>query len=271
MTHIPTNQEFIAYYRLSKAQYHKDGTPKVDPFGIDSQKKIIKNFTETHSGMLIKEFTEYQSGNRKSRHKRVLMLEAMDLARHSGAWLLFAYVDRVARDAAFLLDLMHSGIKFVCCDVPGANYLTLGVTGMVAEEYSRTASIKITRALDEKRMRGEPLGWICHKIPVSKLTYEHRCLGGQSTRQRAEANPLNQIGKAKSFALWLQGLDHVEIFRQLRFEGVKSPTGGILHVNNIKRWLAPQIMAYNAPQPPLHNFRPKSPVAPATPTIRLQL
>ncbi|MFC7739497.1 recombinase family protein [Roseomonas sp. GCM10028921] len=54
--------------------------------------------------------------------------------------LLIAKLDRLARDAYFLLGLEKAGVEFLTADMPYANRLTIGVTALVAEEEPRATS-----------------------------------------------------------------------------------------------------------------------------------
>src|SRR4051794_22523746 len=57
-----------------------------------------------------------------------------DLQGHDKGTLVIAKVDRLARNAAFLLCLPDAGVDFVCCDMPDANRLTVGIMALVAED-----------------------------------------------------------------------------------------------------------------------------------------
>ena len=50
----------------------------------------------------------------------------------TGAKLVIAKIDRLSRDAAFLIGLEASGIDFVAADMPNANRLTVRLMAVIA-------------------------------------------------------------------------------------------------------------------------------------------
>ena len=53
------------------------------------------------------------------------------------ATLVIAKLDRLSRNAAFLLTLRDSGVKFAAVDLPEANDLTVGIMALVAQAGAR--------------------------------------------------------------------------------------------------------------------------------------
>ena len=53
-------------------------------------------------------------------------------AKVTGATLVIAKLDRLSRNAAFLLALRDSGVRFSGVDLPEANDLTVGIMALVA-------------------------------------------------------------------------------------------------------------------------------------------
>ena len=59
--------------------------------------------------------------------------KALHLAKVTGATLVIAKLDRLSRNAAFLLTLRDSGVRFAAkCDLPEANDLTVGMMALVS-------------------------------------------------------------------------------------------------------------------------------------------
>jgi hypothetical protein len=51
----------------------------------------------------------------------------MGHARLTGSTLLIAKLDRLSRDAHFLIGLQKSGVAFTACDMPYADQFTVGI------------------------------------------------------------------------------------------------------------------------------------------------
>ena len=59
--------------------------------------------------------------------------QALHLVKVTGATLVIAKLDRLSRNAAFLLTLRDSGVRFSAVDLPEANDLTVGIMALVAQ------------------------------------------------------------------------------------------------------------------------------------------
>ena len=115
----------VAYERVSTARQGRSG------LGLDAQRTAIEPFATSRSAAVLARFTEVESGRRNDRPE---LGKALDLARLTGATLVIAKLDRLSRNAAFLLTLQASGVRFLACDMPEANDLTVGIMALVAQQ-----------------------------------------------------------------------------------------------------------------------------------------
>ena len=104
---------------------------------------------------LIARFTEVESGRNPDRPE---LGKALHLAKVTGATLVIAKLDRLSRNAAFLLTLRDSGVSFAAVDLPEANDLTVGIMALVAQAEREAISRRTKEALAVARSRGVRLG-----------------------------------------------------------------------------------------------------------------
>jgi DNA invertase Pin-like site-specific DNA recombinase len=71
-----------------------------------------------------------RSGENDQRPKLVTAINRCWL---TGATLLVAKLDRLSRDAAFLMSLSKSGIDIRACDLPEANTMMFGIMAVIAQ------------------------------------------------------------------------------------------------------------------------------------------
>jgi DNA invertase Pin-like site-specific DNA recombinase len=150
--------KFIAYYRVSTDKQGQSG------LGLEAQRKAVADYL--NGGKPIKAYTEVESGKRTT--NRPKLAEAIQSCRAYKAKLVIAKLDRLSRNAAFLLGLEEAGIDFVAADMPNANRLTVGIMAMVAEEERRMISARTKAALAAAKARGTKLGGDRGVIPSQK-------------------------------------------------------------------------------------------------------
>ena len=125
------NTKLVAYERVSTARQGRSG------LGLEAQRKAIENYANTKDATTLARFTEVESGRKNDRPE---LEKALQLARLTGATLVIAKLDRLSRNAAFLLTLRDSGVSFVAVDMPEANDLTVGIMALVAQQEREAIS-----------------------------------------------------------------------------------------------------------------------------------
>jgi DNA invertase Pin-like site-specific DNA recombinase len=109
---------FVAHYRVSTERQGRSG------LGLAARRKAVEDFLNGGNWRLVAEFTEIESGKQADRPALAKAFQACRLRR---AKLVIAKLDRLSRDAHFLLGLEKAGVDFVAADMPTANRLTAGI------------------------------------------------------------------------------------------------------------------------------------------------
>src|ERR1039458_8410556 len=75
------------------------------------------------------------------------LAEALKACRLQGARLIIAKLDRLARNVAFISNLMESKVEFEAVDFPQANRLTIHIMAAIAEHEAKMISDRTRAAL----------------------------------------------------------------------------------------------------------------------------
>ena len=137
-SHHMLQRRAVSYLRVSTGRQGRSG------LGIEAQRASVGAYAASTTTDLIDEFIEVESGKLADRPQLARALAACRMHR---ATLVVAKLDRLARNAHFLLGLRDAGIEFVAVDMPAANRLTVGIMAMVAEEEARLISERTRAAL----------------------------------------------------------------------------------------------------------------------------
>jgi DNA invertase Pin-like site-specific DNA recombinase len=211
---------FVAYCRVSTARQGKSG------LGLEAQRDAVQSYLNGGQWSLVGEFTEVESGKKADRPE---LARALQACRVYGAKLVIAKLDRLSRDAHFLLGLEKAGVDFVAADMPHANRLTVGIMAMVADEERRMISHRTKVALAAAKKRGIKLGG----NRGAKLTATARKAGrdSQADDARSRAADLAPIIRE----LQQNGITSFNgIAKAFEERGIPTPRGG-------SKWSATQI------------------------------
>lgn len=146
---VMCSDRFVAYYRVSTLRQGVSG------LGLEAQRAATTSYLVTIGGELLAEITEVESGKKD---KRPELAAAIQRCRETGATLLIAKLDRLARNVAFIANLLESGVRFIAVDMPTADRFMLHVYAAMAEEEGRRISERTHAALASAKARGVVLG-----------------------------------------------------------------------------------------------------------------
>src|SRR3954465_401776 len=141
--------KWVAYYRVSTAKQGASG------LGLDAQRSAVADYLDGGNRQLAAEFTEVESGRKNDRPE---LARALATCRRTGAALIIAKLDRLARNVAFVSNLMEAGVEFTAVDFPTANRLTIHILAAVAEHEREMISARTKAALAAAKARGVRLG-----------------------------------------------------------------------------------------------------------------
>jgi DNA invertase Pin-like site-specific DNA recombinase len=205
MTKKPT--AFVAYLRVSTVRQGESG------LGLEAQRAAVEAFARQHGGTIVASYVEVETGKRSDRPE---LAKALCAARKAKATLLIAKLDRLARNVAFIANLMDSGVDFVACDQPFASRLTLHILAAVAEDEARRISERTKAALAAAKARGRKLG-----SPVACETIAHARAIRSAYAEKANARTRAVVREIRATGVeTLSG-----IARALQARGVKTPAG----------------------------------------------
>jgi DNA invertase Pin-like site-specific DNA recombinase len=188
---------FVSYLRVSTDKQGRSG------LGIEAQRAAVSSYLTGFGAARLAEFVEVESGKRDDRPE---LARALAECRVRKATLVIAKIDRLARDAHFLLGLQRSGIAFTAADMPNASRLTVGIMAMVAEEERRAISERTKAALAAAKARGVKLGGRVENLKNAEL-------GRQKAAEARHAKAASRIA------------DLAPIVEAIRSEGITSATG----------------------------------------------
>ncbi|WP_245818323.1 recombinase family protein [Muricoccus roseus] len=223
----------MAYYRVSTDQQGRSG------LGLEAQKAAVAAFMASQpTARLAAEFEEVESGKRNDRPQLAAALAACRARR---AVLVIAKIDRLARNARFLLSVVEgvgdAGVAF--CDLPqippgptGRFLLTL--LAAVAELEAGLISQRTKAALAAAKARGVKLGG------------PRNCPGFDTTQTRNARAARTAIAAAYHVDVWpyIEAAQRAgatslrQIAEALTARGVRPPSGGeVWHAKQVSRLL----------------------------------
>ena len=229
----PPLPRFVSYLRVSTESQGRSG------LGLDAQRQAVAAHVAVSGGDLVAEFQEVESGKRSDRPQLAAALAACRTRR---AVLVIAKLDRLARNARFLLSVVEgsgeAGVVF--CDLPSVPAGPIGkfmVTQLaaVAELEAGLISQRTRAALAIAKARGVRLGNPSPTPATPAMAAAARAARSRQVAARtADVLPVVRQIQAEG-ATSLRA-----IARGLQAQGVQTPSGKEhWSVAQVRRLLAP--------------------------------
>ena len=220
---MAAGQRLVAYERVSTARQGQSG------LGLEAQRRQIADFAATRGAEVLARFTEVESGRKADRPE---LARALHHAKVTGATLVIAKLDRLSRNAAFLLALRDSGVKFVAVDMPEANDLTVGIMALVAEAEREAISRRTKESLASAKARGVKLG-----NPKGAASRRRAGKGGGALRAAVSANAAAFAADLAPVLADIRAAGHTSlraVAAELTARGIRTRRGGQWGVGNVK-------------------------------------
>jgi DNA invertase Pin-like site-specific DNA recombinase len=208
--------KLVAYFRVSTKQQGESG------LGLEGQTSAVEGYALAAGATIVRAYQEVETGKRADRPE---LGKAIAHAKRSGARLVIAKLDRLARNVHFTSGLMESGVDFVACDNPHANRLTIHILAAVAEDEAKRISDRTRAALAAYKARGGTLG--AARPDGRRLSDQDGVKGRESARKVIKAKALASYADlagavAESRA---EGLSLRAVAARLDAEGHTTRTG----------------------------------------------
>lgn len=226
-------KQYIGYYRVSTKSQGRSG------LGLSAQRDYVNRFLR-EGDILVDSYQDIETGKNSNRPQ---LLEAIKKCKETGSTLLIAKLDRLSRNAKFILTLRDSKVNFVCADMPDANSLTIGMMAIIAQDEVERTSKRVKDALGvikDKLNRGDKHvsknGNVITKLGSgNNITDEIRNKGLMVRKRNAKNNPESKKAGALIISLKESGKSFYQITKILNASGFKAPRGGEFSQAQTKR------------------------------------
>ena len=185
-------------------------------------------------GEIAAEYVEIESGKKNDRPQ---LARALAEAKRIGAVLLIAKLDRLARNVAFIANLLEAGVEIAAADMPEANRFLLHVMAAVAEHEAQAISDRTRAALAAAKARGVALGWSMPGRAGEQQQAARK--GAESNAQKADQHAANVLPVIRQIATSGASLRQVAI--EMNRRGIGTARGGQWYATTIRSLLGRQV------------------------------
>jgi DNA invertase Pin-like site-specific DNA recombinase len=229
--------KFISYLRVST---------KKQGLGLEAQRQAVDNYLNGGNWKLAAEYSEKETGKRTDRPE---LAKALKHAKLIGATVIVAKLDRLARNARFLLGLIEAKVPVVFCDLPQipvgpVGEFIIGQMALVAQleaglisQRTKSALAEVNRHIEQTGQHttkaGNVIGRLGNPNGVAHIDLVRaRKLAGKASRRAADdraetlrdiIEDCRQAGATSANA----------IAKVLNERGIRSATGGAWYASSV--------------------------------------
>lgn len=230
--------KLIPYYRVST---------KKQVTSFDVQKAVVAKLQAETGAAILAEYQEVESGRNPDRPE---FRKALEHAKYSGATIVVAKMDRLARDVHFTTGLINTKVKFIICDMREADENMMLYASIMAQYEVNQIRARTRLALQFKKRNGVLLGshrpshWEGLTKDGRFVKSDRRVLGAlNGNRKSAERRGAKALEFARYFhprivELQMRGLNLDEIAATFNAQGFVTPRETEFTKSTISRILA---------------------------------
>jgi len=216
------SQQFVTYYRVSTQRQGASG------LGLEAQRQTVEQYLTRSSGTALESFTEVETGKGSNAlEKRPQLRLALETCKKTGATLLIAKLDRLARNVHFVSGLLETGVDFVAADMPNANKVMIQMYAVMSEWERDQISERTKAALTAAKARGVVLG-------VTGPANLKSC----NEQRQLKAREFHDRLRPVLDGMVVQGLSRRGMVVRLNDLGIKAPMGGAWSLGQVQRLMS---------------------------------
>ncbi|OJU32001.1 MAG: hypothetical protein BGN99_03455 [Alphaproteobacteria bacterium 65-37] len=213
-------EKFVSYLRVSTQRQGRSG------LGLEAQRDALASLISQSGGRLLEEIIEVESGKRSDRPE---LHRAIRRAKVSGARLVIAKLDRLSRNASFLLHLRDSGVRFVAADLPTADETVVGIMAVIAQRTKDALAVVRRRLAKEGRALGNPNAAAALRRAAKGNTAALAAVSAAADK-RAE-----ELRETLADVVAAGHQSHAAVAAELNRREIEAPRGGLWYAMGVAR------------------------------------
>lgn len=229
------NSAAVAYIRVSTAKQEASG------LSLDDQHHTLREFCKNRGLEVIAEFREQESGT-KGAEDRPKLKAAIEMCEETGARLVIVKLDRLFRSSYLTSKLQRSGVKFICCDMPDANELTINILAAIAQntaenirQNTRAGLRQIKRIIERDGCYVSRSGREITKLGNAESLAAGRRKGLEVRLKNLEDNPERKKVKRVATVLRERGMTLEGIAEEMNAIGLRTMRGNPWNASTVNK------------------------------------